>query len=83
MGYGTYDQMVSVAKQLRCRVGIRKIPGSNPVVETAYKRSKQSTQLTIKATRMTSIFNDDALDISGESQTDIGLSHQEDNGLKD
>ena len=27
---------------------------------------------------MTSIFNDDALDISGESQTDIGLSHQED-----
>ena len=47
MGSGTYDQMVSVAKQLRCRVGTRKIPGSNPVVETAYKRSQQSTQLSI------------------------------------
>ena len=32
---------------------------------------------------MASIFNDEALEISGESQIDIGLPHQEDNGLKD
>ena len=32
---------------------------------------------------MASIFNDEASEISRESQIDIGLSHQEDNGLKD
>ena len=31
---------------------------------------------------MASIFNDEASEISGESQIDIGLSHQEDNRLK-
>ena len=32
---------------------------------------------------MASIFNDEASEISRESRIDIGLSHQEDNGLKD
>ena len=39
--------VVSVAKRLRRRVGMRKIPGSIPVVGTALTCSHQPTQLSI------------------------------------
>ena len=39
--------VVSVTERLRRRFGTREVPGSNPLVRTAYTCSNQPTQLSI------------------------------------